>query len=209
MDIEKSGDCSADSDHQAARRVARRGAILAGAIVVALIAAACSSDEPGGQGPRSASTTPSSAPQIRPTDRVGTDQVEPGVFAGEGVIISASEDDVASIDPTTLRVQWRADVPGFRAAAGFDSVWVTDLDGQWVRRLDALTGAVQAEIPLPGGPIGILVHRDRVWVGGHRDGTVSGIDPATNKVVSVTRVGPAGPGGPLTSRRRATSCMSS
>jgi YVTN family beta-propeller protein len=131
------------------------------------------------------------------------------VFAAEGAIISANPDGVASIDPGTLRVLWPADVPAFRAAAGFVSVWVTDLEGKLVRRLDVLTGAVQAEIPVPGGPIGILVHRDRVWVGGHRDGTVSGIDPGTNKVVSVIRVGPAGPGGLLTSRPRATRCTSS
>jgi len=178
-----------------------KGAVIVGATVVTvLFAASCSSDAPRAEGSRTGSPTqsaPSSVPQIRPVDQVATGQVEPRVFAGQGAIITANTDGVASIDPRTLRVRWKVDLPAYGAAAGLDSVWVTDLEGKLVRRLDLLTGAVQAEIPVPGGPIGIIVHRGQVWVGGHRDGTVSRIDPRTNKVVSVTRVGPAESGGPF------------
>jgi DNA-binding beta-propeller fold protein YncE len=128
---------------------------------------------------------------------VSTDQTDVSLSAGEGVVVASNPGGVAAIDPKDLRVLWKNDVPGDRPAVGFGSVWTTDFEASVVHRLDVRTGAVQAEIVVPGNPIGIVVHRGYVWVAAHRRGTVSRIDPAGNKVASVTRVGPTGPGGPM------------
>jgi virginiamycin B lyase len=183
----------------------RSNRIAAVGVALALATLGCSHEsKPNGSPGATSSATAvtlkgpfASAAQIRPTSWVETGQTDAAVFVGSGLLLSATLDEVVAIDLRTERVRWRVDVPAYRVAAGFGSVWATDLEGNLVRRLDARSGRVQREIPVPDGPIGVLVAAGHVWVGAHRGGSVSRIDPRTDKVVSTTRVGPAGPRGPF------------
>jgi virginiamycin B lyase len=53
-----------------------------------------------------------------------------------------------------------------------------------------------ATIPVTLNPTGIGFGAGSVWVTNHRAGSVSRIDPATNRVVTEIPVGPVGSGGP-------------
>ena len=181
---------------------ARRCAALVCAVLAIAAATACSSDDAdaGASASPSRARTGSSSPPatpISPQGRVSTDQTDVSLSAGEGVVVASNAGGVAVIDPQDMRVLWKSDVPGERPAVGFGSVWTSDFEGSVVHRLDVRTGEVQAEIVVPGNPIGIVVHRGYVWVAAHRQGSVTRIDPGDNKVTSVTRVGPRGPGGPM------------
>jgi streptogramin lyase len=69
----------------------------------------------------------------------------------------------------------------YNVAAGFGSVWVAISGG--LVRLDPATGAVTARISVGGRPWGVATGEGAVWVGNQSDGTVTRVDPATNKVV--------------------------
>jgi YVTN family beta-propeller protein len=59
---------------------------------------------------------------------------------------------------------------------------------------------VVAEIKLGTNPGAILVTPDAIWVSNHRGGSVSRVDPATNKVVATISIGPAKASGPASIR---------
>lgn len=163
--------------------------------VLSLMLVSCS-DEPSAapQGP--ASSTTSYETDIEPVSTIGHTVLAAVPYTTEDAVVLAGDNQVASIDPEAETVSWTADVPGFGVAEGFGSLWVTDLEGNKVRRLDPATGNEQATIPLGGGPIPVLATSDEVWVGGHRDGLVYRLDPRTNKVTARVRVAPHGSIGP-------------
>jgi streptogramin lyase len=76
----------------------------------------------------------------------------------------------------TIRV---GDAP-YNVAAGFGSVWVAISGG--LARLDPASGDVTARISLGGRPWGVATGEGAVWVGNESDGTVTRVDPSTNKV---------------------------
>jgi DNA-binding beta-propeller fold protein YncE len=105
---------------------------------------------------------------------------------------------VSRIDPDTNRVLGKP-VPlpadAWDLAVGLGSVWVTQFDGRLIR-MDARTGRISARIsarPLYFGSV-VTVGGGFVWTGNDDErnarGSVSKIDPATNRVVgSVTGLG--------------------
>jgi streptogramin lyase len=178
---------------------------LVAALVVSLLAA-CSSgdadDEPSAASSVSASrssspSAASTADQVSPSAHVVTGLTDVFLSSGAGLVVAFNPQGVVAIDPESEQVRWRADVTGSDAAVGLGSVWVADFDANLVRRLDVHTGQVRAEIPVPDNPIAIMIHRGQIWVAAHRGGSVSRIDPGSNEVASVTRVGPTGPRGPM------------
>jgi streptogramin lyase len=87
-----------------------------------------------------------------------------------------------SVAPPTPRADQtiRVGKAPFNVAAGFGSVWVTVSGG--LVRLDPATGAVVARIGVGSRPWGVAVGEGAVWVGNWTDGTVTRVDPATNRV---------------------------
>ena len=81
---------------------------------------------------------------------------------------------------------------------GLGAVWVTDLvDGPepnvpprpgTLLRIDALTGDLDAVIPVGKRPTGVATGRGSVWVANSREKTISKIDPQTNQVVDTIRM---------------------
>jgi virginiamycin B lyase len=105
---------------------------------------------------------------------------------------------VARIDPDTNRLvgtPTRLPADGWDLAVGAGSVWATQFDGRLVR-IDARTGRIRARIsarPIYFGSV-VTVGGGFVWTGNdderNHSGSVSKIDPATNRVVgSLTGLG--------------------
>jgi YVTN family beta-propeller protein len=80
-------------------------------------------------------------------------------------------------------------------AFGAGSVWVTNLGGGSVSRIDVATRKVTATIAVAGQPSGAAFGDGSIWIGNFGNGSVTRIDPATNKVVARIDVGgqPLGP----------------
>jgi YVTN family beta-propeller protein len=103
-----------------------------------------------------------------------------GVFRAADGKLTSQIGDVSS--PTSI-------------AAGFDSLWVVNLDEDSVSRINPVEGLVIQKIAVGSGPAGIAVGGGYIWVTNGFDGTVSKIDPKTDTVVdTIERVGngPAG-----------------
>jgi YVTN family beta-propeller protein len=98
----------------------------------------------------------------------------------------AGGDSVARIDPHTNQLAGRPVVTGASPqslAVGGGSLWVANHDARTVTRINAETGRVVADIPVPSEPHRVAYGGGAVWVGNWHDNSVSRIDPATNRVV--------------------------
>jgi streptogramin lyase len=74
-------------------------------------------------------------------------------------------------------------------AAGEDAVWIADVLGNVVLRIDPRTLRATARIPVGNGPTSIAVGNGAVWVVNNLDGTLSRIDALTNQVSETLKVG--------------------
>jgi DNA-binding SARP family transcriptional activator/ABC-type branched-subunit amino acid transport system substrate-binding protein len=115
--------------------------------------------------------------------------------AGEVWAVSGPQATAVRVDPRdgrptkAIRIAGR---PGPEASfplaveIGFGAVWVLNGNTATVTRIDPRAGAVAATIPIgiDHGPLSLATGAGAVWVAG-TDGTVSKIDPATNRVVRV------------------------
>jgi DNA-binding beta-propeller fold protein YncE len=139
---------------------------------------------------------------------VGGGSVWVGLLSGS----TPGERSVARIDPGSNAVTATIDVgpTAIHPIAFADgSVWATtDSNGgrrdgrphDQVLRIDAATGAVTAQIDLPGtdpNPQFVTSTPGAVWIGNQDDGTVVRIDTATNTIAATVRVADQGfAGGP-------------
>jgi peptide/nickel transport system substrate-binding protein len=85
--------------------------------------------------------------------------------------------------------------PPSSIAAGFDSLWVANVDENSVSRINPSKGVVIQTIAVGNGPAGIAVGGGYVWVTNGLDGTVSKIDPKTDTVVDTIHGVGNGPAG--------------
>ncbi len=172
--------------------------LLVIALTASLLACSDSPEEDRSEPDPDPRTSPSSSPtlEIQPISRIETGVEDAFVFSSRRAVLVAGETSLASIDPETEQLSWRADVPAASVVSAFGSVWAADFSNGVVRRLDPRTGKVQATVPVPGDPIGIGASREGIWTANHREGSLSLIDPRKNKVVDGVEVGPVGPSGP-------------
>lgn len=116
-----------------------------------------------------------------------------GVAVGRGAIwVASARDHLWRVDPVRMEVTARIgiDLP-LGVAATADAVWVTGGRGvEMVERVDPSRNVVTASIAIPssGAVATVAIGTQLVWVGSG-DGTVTGIDPATNTVRTTLRVG--------------------
>jgi DNA-binding beta-propeller fold protein YncE len=163
---------------------------LAAVVVLAALTVGCT-----GQAPTSRSGGPPSVGVHIPVPRPFR------VIAGEGSVWVLSRGPrpcspaqpctVARIDPGTNRLigtPTRLPADGWDLAVGAGSVWATQFDGRLVR-IDARTGAIRARIsarPIYFGSVATF-GGGFVWTGNdderNHSGSVSKIDPVTNRVV--------------------------
>jgi virginiamycin B lyase len=76
----------------------------------------------------------------------------------------------------------------FGVSAG--GIWVSR--GATLSRIDPLTGATIADIPIPNGSYGVVAEGNYIWVSSHPNNVVTQVDIQTNTVVKTIPVG-AGP----------------
>jgi streptogramin lyase len=131
---------------------------------------------------------------------VATIQLEknPGqVVTGEGAVWVADADRLVRIDPATNRITGRFDVCCSLWGASYGSVWVADLDGRELIRVDARTGRVLARFPAPrGDPCKVAVGEGFVWVASclsfgppsDQPDVIEQIDPTTNEMVDTRSI---------------------
>jgi DNA-binding beta-propeller fold protein YncE/outer membrane lipoprotein-sorting protein len=108
------------------------------------------------------------------------------------------------VDPNQNRVVDTLDLGRHsvdKVITGFGSVWVTvGLEGDdpgYLLRIDPHSNQVSAKIRLGGSPAGIAVSPSAIWVANFQDGTLSKVDPATNRVVGTPLPAGDGPDGAL------------
>lgn len=70
------------------------------------------------------------------------------------------------------------------------SAWISRSGDATVVRLDAMTGTLQAEIPVGRRPLPVAAARGSIWVRSEQDSTVSRIDPSSNRAVANIPVDP-------------------
>src|SRR5215469_2540837 len=64
------------------------------------------------------------------------------------------------------------------------AVWVHNVTGDDVLRIDPTTNKVVADISVGSGPGGVAIGEGSVWVANSADYSISRINPTTNKVVA-------------------------
>ena len=209
---------SGGSSHPA-RRVAVRAAALAVALAVVALAGGCAAGEPEGGGSATGETSPAvsestaqrpplalpgptSPPSAWPgglTPSVVIDAGDApvgGIHAVEDALWVIVDDHAVRIDPITGE-----QVSSFPVEPGSESLAVA---GDWLWVKGERSGMI-AQYRLPDGapgkrmsawmPSGLLVAHGSVWVSQHRQGTVLRIDPVTgdSTEVKVVAQGSSGP----------------
>ncbi len=155
----------------------------------------------------SATSAPSPTPAETPGRTVVADAVIPIGFGsccpkiGPTGIWLPTSNSVIRIDPATNAVASTFSLDessdGYGLAIDANDLWVTNFDAQTLLRLDPITGKQRAAIPTLPGPAQVLDTPGAIWIGNHHNGSVSRIDPKTDRIVQTITVGPAGGGGPL------------
>ena len=91
------------------------------------------------------------------------------------------------IDPTTGRATRRASLPApatgpVDVAVSRSAVWVADARNQTVTRFDDAHSTLTS-IAVPGGPRGLTIHGDDVWIAGFGDHTLTRVNARSARVV--------------------------
>ena len=127
------------------------------------------------------------------------------VAGGKLWVLSHRDGVLSSIDPETNMLSEEIAVKpnSYGLTAGFGSVWVSNT-GDWrsdepgsVQRVDAKAGLLLTTIEVGPRPLFLSAGEGAVWVINQGDGTVSRIDPKTNRVAATIEVGVVGSGGDI------------
>jgi hypothetical protein len=187
------------------REPTRRAVLVAGLVLVVLAVAVApgllarrAAEQP--LGPMGGTPVVPGRPMV--TDRIRLDRPVGYVAVGFGAIWATGQDGLLRVDLRTNRVV--ATIPmrlgdsqggGGSIAFGEGAVWVTSGDTVDVKfrpnavvyRVDPATNRVTATIPVPAGPIEVVVAAGTVWVTHDADpgeGFVTRIEAGTNKLLS-------------------------
>ena len=143
-------------------RLGRRGVLTVA--LVGLVSSACSS---AGSGAPSLRAEPSGAESA----------------SGPTIAIGGSASPTPAL-PAHVSLELSVGPGPVDVAAGYGSIWVTNHHGASVTRLDPGDGRVLATIPVGTQPASMTVGAGSVWTANY-DGTISRIDPTTNRATSV------------------------
>jgi len=126
---------------------------------------------------------------------VDTGESNSGIAPGFGSVWVAGplqESPVTRIDPRRNDVEVRIPLHKFRGsgiAVGGGAVWVSDVGGDQVWRIDPALNSPAGSTKVGVGPLGVAYGAGSIWVANSGDGTVSRIDPVTARVVETIDVG--------------------
>ncbi|MDH4111561.1 MAG: hypothetical protein OEV60_02625 [Actinomycetota bacterium] len=107
--------------------------------------------------------------------------------------VTSEEGGVTRVDAATNEVSGRWPIHGDFVDWTRGSIWISSPDRGQVIRIDALSDEIVARIPVPHRPTGLLATDWAVWVvnddpASDRE-TLTQIDPRTNEVQQIVRVG--------------------
>lgn len=165
-----------------------------------LLFAGCSGDEEEATPPPPRPTVPNEPPPSpKPIATVSLPGQGLGdIRAGDDALWIGHSAGVSRIDPASNSVTATVKL---RDAYFLDvddrAVWISDLRGRAVRRVDPKTARVVATIRVGGEPRGIVSAFGAVWVADSRGGRIVRIDPEQNRVVGTVSVARPGGSGPL------------
>ncbi|WP_028637252.1 ABC transporter substrate-binding protein [Nocardioides sp. URHA0032] len=167
----------------------RLGGIVAGIATVALLAVGATMagrDDPAG--PRSQRGVPANAASqvdgsgsIVTSVAVGANPIALALARDRVWVVSAGEDTVSEIDPSTSAIQQVTSVghdPRAVAVTG-DDLWVTNFADGTVSRIDGPTGRVVDTIDVGSGPDAIAAGPAGLWVANSGDNTIQRINPVS------------------------------
>jgi YVTN family beta-propeller protein len=126
---------------------------------------------------------------------VDTGESNSGIAPGFGSVWVAGplqESPVTRIDPRRNDVEVEIPLHKFRGsgiAVGGGGVWVSDVGGDQVWRIDPARNSPSGSTKVGLGPLGVAYGAGSIWVANSGDGTVSRIDPVTAKVVETIDLG--------------------
>jgi serine/threonine protein kinase len=94
--------------------------------------------------------------------------------------------DLERLSPATMRRVATVDLPvgSNDIATGLGAVWVADVEGRAVHRVDPREEGISRSYDVRGGPLGVAVGVDAVWAASEA-GTVARVDPRTDQVVAI------------------------
>ncbi len=115
-------------------------------------------------------------------------------FGLGAVWVSNADNTVSRINPRTHQVDTLTVAGDPRGLdTGYGAVWVSAFEADAISRLAAAPedgSRIGSEsIRVGDGPVDVAVGAGGVWVANSRDGTVSRIDPQSNRVIATIRVG--------------------
>jgi streptogramin lyase len=136
---------------------------------------------------------------------LGDPDGELSLAAGAGSIwvVSSADGVLSRIDRTTNKVV--AAIPVLRgsysAAFDFGAVWISATEGAdkpgWVQRIDPALDAVAATIPVGPDPRFLAAGEGAVWTLNWGDGSVTRVDPTTDRAAITFSLGMEGGGGDI------------
>lgn len=182
---------------------------LSGLVLVAVLLSACDTAAISSAAPSSVSASPllpaataspgPVLPVITPEAAIALTKPVALAFDGAVMWVLSSTGEISRIDPATNKVSAPTMVAPGWTWGGFGvnaaGLWLGDFDANLVYRIDPVSLAVVAKIPVAANPDGTSVTADAVWIAQHRGGSVTRIDPSTNKAVTIV-IGHQGPSGP-------------
>jgi len=119
-----------------------------------------------------------------------------GVAVGQGavwVVATPPRPALYKLDENTntllAKARFGPAVTPAAVTAGAGAVWVADVAGNAILRLDPQSLRVLARIAVGDGPVALAVGLGSVWVANNLDGTLSRVDPSTNRVDRTWAVG--------------------
>ena len=120
--------------------------------------------------------------------------------AGSLWILTDSSGVLTRIDPktNTIEANIKVNPHSYCAAYGFKSVWITtSTDPGFVQRIDPKTNSIINTIPVGPIPRFLSAGENGIWTLNQKDGTISHIDPSSNKMIATIYADVPGSGGDI------------
>jgi streptogramin lyase len=164
----------------------------------ALVSTGCGAGSPASDASSptpSASPSPSLPPGVT-VFPVGTQPCGIAAAAGSLWVSDAAEAALYRVDPQTGAAEKAADLDDTpcEITVAFGSLWVVTQSG-YVDRIDPRTAERLARIPVGLTSYQVVEARGSMWVSNRSDGTLTRIDPDTDKAVETVRTPGVQPGG--------------
>lgn len=120
--------------------------------------------------------------------------------AGSLWILTDSSGVLTRIDPktNTIKANIKVNPHSYCATYGFNSVWITtSTDPGFVQRIDPKSNSIINTIPVGPIPRFLAAGENGIWTLNQKDGTISHIDPSSNKLIATIDGDVPGPGGDI------------